>query len=59
MSVLIVFIVIAVIVEFPFFFKFLKAKENYDITRQVAILVIMFINALIIFGLYKLILMIK
>ena len=55
----VIFIVVTLIVELPFFFKFLKAKENYDITRQVAILVIMFINALVVYGLYKLILMIK
>ena len=55
----IVFVVVTIIVELPFFFKFLKAKEDFDITRQVAIIVLMLINALVIYGLYKLILMIK
>ncbi len=55
----IVFFVVIIIVELPFFLKFLKAKQAYDITRQMAILILMFLNALVIYGLYKLILMIK
>ena len=55
----IVFFVVIIIVELPFFLKFLKAKQAYDITRQMAILILMFLNAIVIYGLYKLILMIK
>jgi len=54
-----VFLIILMIIELPFVFKFIRAKENFDITRQTAIVLIMLINAVFIFGLYKLILMIK
>ena len=55
----IIFIIVTIIIEIPFFIKFLKAKNEFDITRQVAILILMLINFLIMYGLYKLILMIK
>lgn len=54
-----VFLVVLIITELPFIFKLIKAKEDFDITRQAAIIIIMIINAVIVFGLYKLILMIK
>lgn len=55
----VIFLIVLVIVEMPFIFKFFKARENFDIIRQTAIVFIMIINALIVYGLYKLILMIK
>ncbi len=49
----ILFWIIFIILEIPFFIKFLQAKEEYNITRMTAILIIMFFTALICLGLYK------
>ena len=50
----IVFIVLSILTELPFVFKFAKAYKECEIIRQTAIILIMLIDALIIFGLYKL-----
>ncbi len=50
----IICIVLFFILEFPFVFKFMKAKNDFDIIRQTAIIIIMLLIALIIFAVYKL-----
>ena len=40
------------LLEVPFFIKFLKAHRECELTREVAILIIMAIIALIIFGIF-------
>ncbi len=49
----IVCIVLFIILEFPFAIKFIQAKKNFDIIRQTAIIIIMLINLLIVFAVYK------
>ena len=45
---------LGILLEIPFAIKFVKAKRNFDIIRQTAILIIMLIIALIFFWIYKL-----
>lgn len=45
---------VCILFEIPFFIKFLKAKKNFDIIRQTAIIIIMLIIAVIFFAVYKL-----
>lgn len=44
---------LCILLEIPFAIKFVKAKQNFDIIRQTAILIIMIIIALLFFGIYK------
>lgn len=44
---------LCILLEIPFAIKFVKAKQNFDIIRQTAILIIMIIFALLFFGIYK------
>jgi len=48
----IIFITFLVLLEIPFFIKLLKAHRECELTREVAILIIMAIIALIIFGIF-------
>lgn len=48
----IIFITLFALLEVPFFIKFLKAHRECELTREVAILIIMAIIALIIFGIF-------
>ena len=48
-------LILLIIIEIPFAIKFVKAYKAFEIIRQTAIILIMIINVLIIFGLYKLI----
>lgn len=48
-----VVVTIFVLLEVAFFMKFTKAHKNFDITREVAIILIMLIVALVIFALMK------
>lgn len=48
----IIFITLFVLLEIPFFIKFLKAHRECELTREVAILIIMAIIGLIIFGIF-------
>lgn len=50
----IIFITFFALLEIPFFIKFLKAHRECEITREVAILIIMAILGLIIFGIFML-----
>lgn len=47
-----IFITLFALLEVPFFIKFLKAHRECELTREVAILIIMAIIALIIFGIF-------
>lgn len=49
----IIFTILFALLEIPFFIKFLKAHRECELTREVAILIIMTIIGLIIFGLYR------
>lgn len=48
----IIFITFFTLLEIPFFIKFLKAHRECELTREVTILIIMIIIALIIFGIF-------
>ena len=48
----IIFITLFALLEVPFFIKFLKAHRECELTREVAVLIIMAIIALIIFGIF-------
>ncbi len=48
----IIFITVFALLEIPFFIKFLKAHRECELTRETAILIIMAIIALIIFGIF-------
>ncbi len=50
----IICIILFLIIETPFVIKFIKAKNEYDIIRQTAIIILMVISALIVFIIYKL-----
>lgn len=52
MMIKIVFITLFALLEIPFFIKFLKAHRECELTREVAILIIMAILGLIIFGIF-------
>lgn len=52
MMIKIVFITLFALLEILFFIKFLKAHRECELTREVAILIIMTIIALIIFGIF-------
>lgn len=46
-------ITIFVFLEIPFFIKFLKAHKQFELTREVAILIIMAIIALVGYMIFK------
>ncbi len=48
----IIFITLFSLLEIPFFIKFLKAHRECEITRETAIIIIMIILALIIYGIF-------
>ncbi len=50
----IILITLCMLIEIPFIFKYIKAKKEFDIIRQTAIIIIMTIIILIFFGIYKL-----
>lgn len=49
----ILLITIFTILELPFLFKLIKAHQNFEFIRAVAIVIIMIIIALIGFGIFK------
>ena len=49
----IICIAVFIILEAPFVIKFIQAKNNFDIIRQTAIIIIMLVILLIMFALYK------
>ena len=48
-------ILIIILFEIPLVVKYQKAQKEYDFVRQTAILVLMLISALIIYGIYRII----
>lgn len=46
-------LVLLLIMEFPFVTKFIKARKDFDIIKQTAIIIIMLIILLIVFVIYK------
>ena len=50
----IVLTLLCILIEIPFIFKYIQAKNEFDIIRQTAIVIIMLIIVIIFFGIYKL-----
>ena len=48
------FWIVLILLEIPFVFKYIQAKNNYEISRQVAIIIIMILIFLFVYYFFKL-----
>lgn len=47
-------LILLVILEIPLLIKFIKCGREFEIIRQTAVTILMILTALIVFGIYKL-----
>ncbi|CDE89759.1 TPA: hypothetical protein CPT81_05470 [Candidatus Gastranaerophilales bacterium HUM_20] len=50
----IICLILLIILELPLVIRFIRYNREYEITRQVAVTILMIITALIVWGIYKL-----